>query len=87
MARYENSINNKALEKFKEEIESRNKGEQEDRIITINIEIDIKVINGMNCLSPKWNLIVQNPTILCFHQSNIQFSFIIIFQTFQLEII
>ena len=37
MARYENSINKEALEKFKEEIESINKGEQEDKVININI--------------------------------------------------
>ena len=37
MARYENSINKEALEKFKEEIESINKGEQEDKVIFINI--------------------------------------------------
>ena len=37
MARYENSINKEALEKFKEELESINKGEQEDKVININI--------------------------------------------------
>ena len=84
MARYENSINKEALEKFKEEIESINKGEQEDKVIFINIPHRswYESYYWDEFLSPKWNLIVQNPTILCFHQSNIQFSFIIIFQTF-----